>query len=728
MQNCERHTNFLKGKFCKHPSCCCFLCAQCVAEHDPTHCISEYADVVDEIRRAKDRQVASRITGISSRKTLLQELEKMLQKVAERQAKLQEEAKIVEMELPKTLQAMTKRIIFQRQEISDKIHDVAISIHNSRESLISDLEDLTSQTELVSNKVSEDYIKEFFSKIENETIGDEIGQFKAKLKEMTEMTNAFESFNPYDYFKELSSLYANYANLESGENSFDKHMKLWGDTTLLSESYRSKPDSFIGIDSILSPGKNEACKKLEGILKKYSTVSTADRSLDGLVQSIDSLCGKLTENTPSVRKPPVKRDRGRTVLIGRKSEVAKKEVEKQIPEASPAKVSRLKPPRGWNEPSKEEAKLPPRPTMRRIDSKKETLTNTSRKIEKKSVERPSRSLVSSQSRAKSASRLAPGNVGTKLMARKATPKKDNPAKKMAVVCKEVKSAIGLLNEALKSTFKEVSGNFVNNKQIEQLQHAIKTVPLTLKQQQTKLQQTMPNFGEQSIVSQSFLLGDDLRLDKSVIEAEQAKCAELLHKFIEKMIGSINQHYSKQEKAFGKFVKFNKTIVGLAEKFVGLGADIRKLKVIWNNKEDEMRSFLKILKERNKEIESERSKCAEYEAKSKDLAEKIVKLQKENEELMKAKSDLIEVTIENDQLKKAHDEQEAQNEMRKLKHASLSEKARKAYAAVKELKTQCERVKVYLLQSIGVCAQHSNKKLEILLSNIDTHEQSISKLY
>jgi len=63
-------------------------------------------------------------------------------------------------------------------------------------------------------------------------------------------------------------------------------------------------------------------------------------------------------------------------------------------------------------------------------------------------------------------------------------------------------------------------------------------------------QTITNCGEQSIiVGQSFLLGEDLKLEKSTLEAEQEKCLNTMHKFMEKLVFLTNQYFSSQNKSF-----------------------------------------------------------------------------------------------------------------------------------------------------------------------------------
>ena len=349
MEACDRHSTITKDKFCRESTCNKLICTECAVQHKD-HKIIDYTELLAQIRLAKDKQMIARISGISARKTLLQELEKMLQKLAERQKALQEEAKSTEKEMPKILKAIGNRVITQKEQIAERIHEVSKIINNNREELIDELEKLTTQSDLNFNEpLDELAIRELLNKYKSDDDVNNLNEFKNKMQEINNVISTFNTFNPYEYFRELAKMYENYENIQMEEKNIDSHMKLWTNDNEIAKSSinRTKAslskdhNSFCGVITV-----SEISKKLSEILKNHGALHRSNKTLDDLLVDIETLCNKGS----SLRRTPVKKDHGKTFLIGKK----------------PLGGEILRPPTGL----KEEVKKP----MNRVNSKSEIMS------------------------------------------------------------------------------------------------------------------------------------------------------------------------------------------------------------------------------------------------------------------------------------------------------------------------------------------------------------------
>lgn len=365
MQPCDIHPSIPRDKYCKDPSCSKLLCSQCVAAHDSAHNVVDYGELVGELRLAKDQHMISRIAGIGARKALLQELEKMLQRLAERQSLLLEEAKRTEKEVPRILKGIGNRVAVQKEQIAERIHEVSKIVNNDREELIDELEKLTTQADINLNEpLDEPSIRQLLEKYENKSEEQKVtNEFKDRLKEINEVINDFNSFNPYEYFRELAKMYEDYESIQMEEKNIDAHMKLWTalDSTAKTSLAKSQASlskdrtSFCGFVTV-----QELAKKLNDILKSHNAAHKSSRSVDELLNEVESLCSKSSGTSP--KRPPAKRDRGRTVLIGKKG-------------AEEKAAASVRPPTGLNEASK----ATPRTAMSRVASRSEISPRTVKK-------------------------------------------------------------------------------------------------------------------------------------------------------------------------------------------------------------------------------------------------------------------------------------------------------------------------------------------------------------
>lgn len=492
LQNCEKHASSKKERYCK--TCLLSVCQECISESHKDHTVISYADLQGEIRSTKDRIMVTRIGGISARKGLMQELDKLLKQVDSRQSRLQDEARSIEQELPKTLKAMAQTVASQKEEIAQRIKEIQLSISTSREMLINDLQTVSDQAEALLQGTDAG-IKEFIQTYQDKNAeGSEVAEFRAKLKDITSITASYENFSPYDYFKELANLYS---SSDAGV-TFERLVKVYADTSPLTyyNSSRQQMDaSFTSSNSSLhtqsasqlvhNPEVTLAAmsKRLESILAKHA-LPVADRTLEGMLQSVEKLCDRPVSAKPNSAVPVIKKDalkekKGATKLL-----VAAKKQEKKS-STTLLGATRLKLPKGT---IGEEEKATPRPAGRNamagISSKKSVAPTSPRKkplasyyhinyiaYRKERPERTGRSLKLGNFRSKSIDRPVAPSLGlhnkAAAVAKKAKTLQTKPEPRVSQetieasrrLVSELRSAVGGVASSLKVQSGELSGTF-----------------------------------------------------------------------------------------------------------------------------------------------------------------------------------------------------------------------------------------------------------------------------
>ena len=166
---------------------------------------------------------------------------------------------------------------------------------------------------------------------------------------------------------------------------------------------------------------------------------------------------------------------------------------------------------------------------------------------------------------------------------------------------------------------------------------------------------------------------------------------------------------------------------MSEKFIGLESIVRKLKGVWNLRCEDMYKKLKAEKANIKSLQEELNEknkiCENYEKKCKQFEDDIIKYKSESGKSDVIATDLTKLTEENKELMNQCAEYEAKLIKLNNKFNLISQKSKEAFSKLKDMRSNCERIKVAYQQTFGTTLNPIKGKLSQLKKLIYSNNKS-----
>lgn len=166
---------------------------------------------------------------------------------------------------------------------------------------------------------------------------------------------------------------------------------------------------------------------------------------------------------------------------------------------------------------------------------------------------------------------------------------------------------------------------------------------------------------------------------------------------------------------------------MVQKLVGLGSVVSKLKVAWNTRSNSQWENIKAEREKSRvlkeELEVEQRKSLEYEGKCRRLEENVAELKGKLSESTVDGDSIAKLQEENENLKNSCVQYEAVQQKLRSKLTSIEQRMREISVKAKETRSQREKLKISLLQSVGIVISYMRTQTFQLLNLIKRAEES-----